>query len=89
LRHRWHCKNLSLFAIVAARAGARTVIDDTISSPRSPGPLDDSFIDWLDAQAAQQEADDGSVRHIRLALPLRVAVDTAKGRGTISVPNAG
>jgi len=48
----------------------------------------ESFIDWrwLDAQPAMQEEVGGSVRHIRLAAPLRVVVDTAKGRGTISAP---
>jgi len=50
----------------------------------------EAFIDWawLDAQPALHEAVGGAVRHIRLAVPLRVVVDTAKGRGTIAAPSA-
>ena len=50
----------------------------------------EAFIDWswLDAQPAVYEGVSGSVRHIRLAAPLRVVVDTAKGRGTIAAPSA-
>jgi DNA-binding NarL/FixJ family response regulator len=46
----------------------------------------ESFIDWpwLDAQPARQELVGGAVRHIRLEAPLRVVVDTARRRGTIS-----
>jgi hypothetical protein len=50
----------------------------------------EAFIDWpwLDAQPALYEAVAGSVRHIRLAAPVRVVVDTSKGQGTISAPSA-